>query len=175
MISAPGFFPSFPEIMLPLLRHIRTKEEGEDFRGHVAELEAALFRSDSKGLESILRAKFSENMAEAMRTIFQHPEFINHPEAMRTFFKDLMRMLESLPLLKLTLAFRPTEAMTDRLHDWVSQNLGNGILLDIGYDPSILGGARMIVGGKYKQIILAQMITDVLAKENTAIKKIIYQ
>lgn len=159
--------------MVPFLKSIRTKDERDDLCEHVEELETALFRADSNGLENILRKRFSEELATAMRNMFEHPELKNNPDALKMFFQDIKEILEKLPILKLTLSFRPTEDMIGRLHDWTQKNLRTGVALDISYDGLMLGGARMIFYGKYKEMTLSQMITDVFKKEKTAIKDMI--
>jgi F0F1-type ATP synthase delta subunit len=104
-----------------------------------------------------------------MRDICARPEFKNNSEALRMFFHDVKDTLDAFVLLKLTIAFKPSEEMINRLHEWTRQNLGAGAVLDIGYDASILGGVRVIFSGRYKEMTLAQMITDAMVKE----KKII--
>ena len=160
---------TIPEKMLPILKDLRTKDERDLLRNQLDELEAALFKADHKVTEGILKSHFPEHLASTMRGIIASDEFAKNPEALRTFFKDLEDVIDKLPFLKLSIAFKPPEEMIVRLHDWTEQNLGPGIVIDINYDGSMLGGARIIFGGKYKEMTLAQMITDVLAKEKTAV------
>ncbi len=162
-----------PDSMMPLLRTIRTKDERDDLQEQVKELEASLFRADPKGLENVLHSRFSEITAAAMREILARAELKDNSAALRAFFQELKTVLDQLVLLKLSLAFKPTEEMFDKLHDWTQKNLGVGVVTDISFDRSMLGGARIIFGGKYKEMTLAQMITDVLKKEEPQIRELI--
>ena len=160
---------TIPEIMMPILRDVRTKDERELLRDQIGELEAALFRSDPKATERILTSHLPEDLANAMRNVLAAPQFKDSPEVLRKFFQDLRDMIDKLPLLKLSIAFKPTEEMISRLHGWTQEHIGPGIVLDINYDSLMLGGARIIFGGKYKEMTLAQIITNVLAKEKTTV------
>ena len=160
---------TIPEIMVPLLRDVRTKDEKDILHDQIAKLEATLFRSDPTGIEKILTSQFPEELVSAMRNIIHDPLFKDNPEALKNFFKDLRDTTDKLPLLTLIIACKPTEEMIIRFHKWTQENLGLGIVLDMSYDGSILGGARIIFGGRYKEMTLAQMITDVFKKEKTAV------
>ena len=164
---------TIPEIMVPLLATIRTKDERDNLREQVKELEATLFRADPKGIENVLRSRFSETTAGAMRKILARAELKDNPAALRAFFQELKDVLDQMLLLKVSLAFTPTEDMFDKLHEWTQKNLGVGVVTDISFDRSMLGGARIIFGGKYKEMTLAQMITDVLKKEEPQIRELI--
>ena len=164
---------TIPETMIPILAGLRTQSERDQLREQVGELEAALFRSDPKGIEKILTSHLPEYLAVAMRSLLASPAFQDNPEALRKFFQDLRETIDKLPILKVNIAFKPTEEMIARLHEWAQKNLGLGVVLDIGYDGLMLGGARIIFGGRYKEMTLAQMITDVFAKEKTTILKMI--
>ena len=148
---------------------MRTKDERDFLHDQIPNLEAALFRADPHATERILSTNFPEHTANAMRNILHDPQFKNNPEDVRKFFHDLQNTIGKMAVLKLGIAFKPTEGMIAKLHEWTDKNLGPGIVLDISYDALMLGGARIIFGGRYKEMTLAQMITDTLAKEKTAI------
>ena len=160
---------TIPDIMAAVVRGVRTKDERDMLREQINELEAALFHSDPKIFDDILTARLPKNTTDAMREIFARPEFKGNTQALRNFFQNLRDTLDTFSLLKINIAFKPSEQMIDRLHEWTQQNLGLGVALDINYDGSILGGARIIFGGKYKEMTLAQMITDALGKEKIAV------
>lgn len=164
---------TIPDIMIPLVRMIRTKEEKDTLRDQMIALEATFFRPESEDFETILKTRLPKHIAAAMRNIFSQPSLKDNPGAVKEFFQNLKDMIDALPLLKLSLSFNPSEEMIGRLHEWVEENLGIGILLDISYDTLILGGARIIFQGRYKELTLSQMITDVLAKEKTNVLKLI--
>ena len=159
--------------MVPLLRTIRTKDERDDLHEQIKELEAVLFKADPKGLENVLHSRFSETRAGAMREIIARPEFKDNSAALRVFFQEFKKVLDEVLLLKISMAFTPTEEMFEKLHEWTQKNMGVGVVTDISFDRSMLGGARIIFGGKYKEMTLAQMITDVLKKEEPRIRELI--
>jgi len=160
---------TIPDICMPIVRNVRTKEERDMLAEEMSELEATLFRSGQEAFEKVLSTRLSERMASAMRDILGRQEFKNNSENLRIFFHDVKNVLDTFVPLRLTIAVKPSEEMIDRLHEWVQKNLGIGVILDIGYDGSIRGGARIIFNGRYREMTLAQMITDTLAKEKTTV------
>lgn len=152
-------------IVILVVRDVRTKDERDTLREDIGELEAALFRSSPDAFEKVLSARLPKRTALVIRDICTRPEFKNNREALRTFFHDVKNTLDSFLLLKLTLALKPSEEMINRLHEWTQQNLEVGVVLDIAYDASILGGVKIIFSGRYKEMTLAQMITETMAKE----------
>lgn len=161
------------DMYMPIVRYVRTKEERDMLGEEISELEAALFRSSPEAFEKVLSARLPKRIASAIRDILARPEFKDNSQNVRTFFHDVKNLLDAFVLFKLTIAIKPSEEMIDRLYEWVQENLGIGVVLDIGYDGSILGGARIIFNGRYKEMTLAQMITDILAKEKTRVMEMI--
>ena len=164
---------TIPDIIIPLIRMIRTKEEKDILRDQITMLEATLFRPESEDFENILKTKLPKHVAAAMRDILSQPQLKESPTAIKDFFQNVKDTIDTLPILKLSLAFSPSEEMIERLHEWIGKNLGIGVLLEISYDTLILGGARIIFQGRYKELTLSQMITDVLAKEKISVLKLI--
>jgi len=162
-----------PDILIPVIADIRTKEERDVLRDQISKLEAALYHADPEILEKILQTRIPETLAEKMRNMIDELKLRDHPEAIKKFFQDFYNALQQLPLMRIGIAFTPTEEMVTCMHQWTKDNLGQGIILDINFDRSILGGAKIIFAGRYKEMTLAQMINDVFIKEKSAIKKII--
>ena len=130
-----------PDSIIPVVRLIRTKEEKNLLREQIVQLERGLFTSDPKGLETRLKTYIPEHIANAIERITSLPSMKDSPEELKVFFQTLRSVIDELPVLNIDLGFKPTEAMIDRLHEWVRENIGIGIVLDIGYDAAILGGS----------------------------------
>lgn len=158
-----------PDIYIPIVRNVRTKDERDILREQLNELEATLFHSDASDFEKKLQTNLPKDVAIAMRDIVARPEFKDNLQALQTFFENFRNLLDAFVLLNINIAFKPSEEMIHRLHEWTQQNLGMGVVLDIGYDGSTLGGARIIFNGRYKEMTLAQMITDVLMREKSVV------
>ncbi len=156
-----------------ILNDVRTKEERDVLREQISELEAVSYRANAHAVEERLISYIPTHLAQIIKQIIESPELKDNPEVMKIFFKDLEHALGALPLLRISMAFKPTEAMITRLHEWTKKNLTSAIILDMSYDGSIFGGARIIFEGKYKEITLGQMITNVLEREKGVIIKMI--
>jgi len=75
------------------------------------------------------------------------------PETKITTKREVNELLDKLrrcKSIKLTIAFQPDDATIALYSDWIKKNVNQDILLDLQFDRSIVGGARIIAGGKYK-------------------------
>ena len=158
---------------MPIVRDARTKDERDTLREQIGELEVALFRSSPDAFDKVLSTRLPERLASVMRDICAGSEFKNNPGALKIFLRDVQHTLDSFLLLKLTLALKPSEEMITGLYGWTLQNLGMGVVLDIEYEASILGGARIIFNGKYKEMTLAHLITETMAKERVVVMEML--
>ncbi|HSX08609.1 MAG TPA: F0F1 ATP synthase subunit delta, partial [Candidatus Saccharimonadales bacterium] len=75
------------------------------------------------------------------------------PESKITIKREVNELLDKLrrcKSIKLTIAFQPDDATIALYSDWIKKNVNPDILLDLQFDRSIVGGAQIISGGKYK-------------------------
>ncbi len=57
------------------------------------------------------------------------------------FLKDLVSFLQNLPIVKVTIAFDPTQSLIVKLSNQLSGFVGNKVILDLVIDGSVIGGA----------------------------------
>jgi hypothetical protein len=50
--------------------------------------------------------------------------------------------------------------MLKKIHKWITENSGNGKIIDWAVDDNIIGGARITSEGKYADCTLNQVWTD---------------
>ena len=74
--------------------------------------------------------------------------------------KDLIKKFK---VIKLTLAFDPTGKTIENIHEFVSENLGIGYILDIEVDENVLAGAAIMFNGKYKDFTLRKTLEEAFA------------
>lgn len=82
----------------------------------------------------------------------------------KRFLLDLVSYLKTLPVLKLTLAFTPTNTFLERLSNQISTIVGIKTLLDVLVNEYIVGGAIFEFKGKISKQTLDEQLEGVLRK-----------
>ena len=150
---------------LALLNYARTKEERDELIELLTILDQSLVSGGEGALEHTLTQNIPQEIADALKEVMTHSGLARNGAETRALLKDLVALLNALPLLKMDLACRPTEEMIAHLYGWVGEHVGAGTVMDIGYDASLIGGARISYNGRYKEVTLAQAITAALSQE----------
>lgn len=78
----------------------------------------------------------------------------------RNFLLELEKRLENFKFLKLTICFEPTPEQLANIMEWVNKNLAQGILLEINYDSSLVGGAIVEFEGKYGDFTIKRKLEE---------------
>lgn len=97
---------------------------------------------------------------------------INNMDIVAGFFSGLKELLKKLQVIKLVLAFCPSQKMLENIHNFVTENIGSGYVLEIEILDEVLGGAIVIFNGKYADFTLKKEIEENFANKNTEIIKL---
>ena len=77
--------------------------------------------------------------------------------------------IKNLKIAKITLAIDPSEDTISLISDWINKNLGDGIILDLSKDESILGGVIISIDGVYKDQSLKKNLEELFIKRKSEI------
>lgn len=141
-----------------------------DMRGLLRILDdlALVERSLFRGKEGLISEKARDYTSGSILLLFEEIEKIGLEPAsdkkQLEFIKDLVIYLKSLPLVKLTLAFSPTNTFIEKISGQVSAQLGKKTLLDILVNEYVVGGAIFEYNGKISKQTLDTQLEVVLAK-----------
>lgn len=115
------------------------------------------------------------NTAEKIKKTFAKNNLdANDKNIVAGFFSDLKELLKKLKVIKLVLAFNPSQKMLENLHNFVEENIGAGYILDIEILDEVLGGAIVMFNGRYSDFTLKKTIEETFANKNTEIQKFIH-
>ena len=78
------------------------------------------------------------------------------------FLKDLITYLQSLPVVKVTVAFEPTHSFVMKLNNRLSEFLGKKGILELTIDENVIGGAGFEFNGKMSDQTLKYKLHDEL-------------
>lgn len=140
------------EIIKHFIDKIITKEDLIFFLQEINSLEKFVFEKEKnfffKKLEEVFGKEFKDF-------------FLSQPLEEQLFlFKKIKEEFQNLPQLKLEIAFQPDRGFILRLKKWLDEEVGQGIILDIFFDPDVVGGAIVEYQGKYFDFSLGKEIDN---------------
>jgi len=152
-------------IYYDLLKALRTVQEAEQFLREIDNLAANLFRTKGNSFEENLKRISNSNLAFLLREALTKNKInLEDMQAIENFLSGLKSEIKKLKVLKLEIAFDPSDETVSNISNWVAENIGNGIILDINTDLSLIGGAIITFEGKYKDLSLKKRFDDIFQK-----------
>lgn len=127
-------------------------------------VERSLFR----GREGTISAKARDFTNSSILGIFEEIEKAGleptQEQKQVKFLKDLAQYLRSLPTVRVTLAFAPTNTFLEKLASQMSSYMGRKTILDLLVNEYIVGGAVFEFGGKISRETLDSKLEEALGK-----------
>ncbi len=153
-----------------LLALIKTTVEAQHVLLQIDILLTRLYIIERATPEEIVAKYISHDLALSLEQCFKK-NGISWEDQKQTkeFLLGLKRAIESVKVLKLTIAFQPDSHMVGLFSSLVRTELGAYILLDFASDRSIMGGAIISFQGVYKNFTLKKRIADVFEKDKEKI------
>lgn len=145
-----------------ILKSLRTVEEAEEFSSQIDILLKNLFKTQAQPLEESLKKLIDLKTSGIIKQAIKDKD-INPSDhaAIENLLSDIKKEIQKLKVLKLCLAFDPTAEIIEDIFDWVLKNIGNGIILDIEKDESIIGGAIIVFEGRYKDLTIRKRFEEI--------------
>lgn len=159
-------------IYFDILKQIKTLDRAQELINEIDILMSSLFKAKPHAFEESLR-EVSAYTSQAVTTGLKNKIEFNDKSAIKEFLNSLKGKIQKLKILKLSLAFIPSESMIDTLFSWVSKNLAKGVVLDIEEDKTIIGGANIAFEGKYKDLSVRKTLEEIFENKREEIIKAI--
>jgi F0F1-type ATP synthase delta subunit len=144
---------------------IKTKDKLDKYLEQIEEATRWIY----KGGNVPLSEKIKQNVGEEFRqTIAELEESGSIPPARRAqsdFFEKLAKALESLRVVKLVLAFLPSEEFLEKMIAWLEKQTGEKAVFDISVKEEIIGGAIFEYEGEYRDYTFGSKLDSVLESE----------
>jgi hypothetical protein len=87
----------------------------------------------------------------------------------KQYLKDLLTQIKDTKILKLVIGFQPTPQNITEVANWVKKDLGPEVVIDLSYQPDLIGGAVVTWQGKFFESSVKQKFTQYIP---TAMAKI---
>ena len=157
-------------ILNDILGDIKTVAELDNFLAEIENVLASLFKVKNKSIDQILDKMVGKSTADTLRKLIEKNKIdSSNFSSLEKLLNDLKEDLKKMKILKISLAIDPSKEQIDHIFDWVKENLGKGIILDIDKDESILGGAVISFNGQYKDFSLKRTLEEIFKSKKTEI------
>lgn len=160
-----------------ILAWIITTDDAFNFTAEIDLLVNQLFSNSSRpprgeagNPQEILSSSFSHTFVVAISKAFTAASISwdDHKTA-KDFLLGLKDAIRRLKIMKLTIAFKPTQQFLAFISHRIENDVNEHIILDIGYDPMIIGGALIIFEGAYKNLTLPRLVGRVFEEHKDKI------
>lgn len=147
-----------------LLQQVHTTSDLRLLLREIDTLHSGLYRTANRSWEELLRAAVRPQTARIAATWTGDKGKIL--DAVKT-------AAQRLRVLRLTLGFVPPQALVEELAGWVKQHVAANVILDVSFDPLVVGGAVVDFEGKYADLSLRPALDQVLVDSHERILKLL--
>ncbi len=159
------------DLVKKILSAIRTVSEREYMESGLDVLRESLYRSFPDEFNAVLRTKFEARIGDMLKQFFSKPSYMRNPILIAADIDAISKAIRAMRVLRLEVGLEPSEDVISRVAGWVAGNVGSDIALDIVHFPNVVGGARIVFQGKYKENTLDEMIQRVFDTKRGMIEK----
>lgn len=146
-----------------LIELTKTTEDVVSLQEEMDLILQSLFHVEVYKLEEVLEKFVRVRVATEINRIIKMNPTANKEE-IKALLSKAYRTICALPIIKLSLAFEPSETIINNLSFWARQNLEPGVLLDLSLDRSIIGGVVISYKGKFFDFSLKNKIREIFEK-----------
>lgn len=157
------------EAMREILVSIHTSDERDRTYHGIEAMEESFYRSQPEALDERLWELFPENVKRVLRSVISRPPYDQNRAQAGEFLRALKARLKTMLVIKLDLAFSPQARVLDKITRWIKENVAEDAIAEIGLDRTIVGGARMVFGGRYLEETLEKLLLREFEENRTII------
>ena len=147
-------------IYFDIITSLKTIQEANSLIENIDSLMLIFFKSEKISIKEALGSINTGFASEVMQVFEKNNLDINNRDSVTDFFAKLKGLIKKFEVIRLVLAFDPTNKTIENIHNFVKETLGIGYILDIEVSQSILAGAIVIFNGKYIDYSLKKRIED---------------
>jgi hypothetical protein len=148
------------EVDDPIFRVCRTTWERRKLINELRDIEKRLYSSEMVDIKEIIKDVSRESTYDiVLRVVGSDPAKYQNRIAAMT------QALMNIPELELVLAFEPALGLIQRIFNKVTQAVKQPLILDIHYEPFLIGGAALTYAGRYGDYSVRQKIEKLIQTE----------
>jgi F0F1-type ATP synthase delta subunit len=112
--------------------------------------------ADEFGIEK--RDKFMELLRDSKMTNASN-------DTLKALLQNMQETVKKLPILSLSIAFEPTEAVLKSFLEWCLFTLNRQVIIDLEVDRNLIAGATINFNGKFKDYSIKPLLTEIIKRE----------
>lgn len=141
-----------------ILANVRTRQEADLLVSELEGLLEKLYSSQSGDFDKALGKQVRPGVAIEIKKALQL-QTVDREK----FLRGLIEAVKKLKVVRLTLAFEAREDLVEAISDWLLTHLpGQGVILDLSDDKSILGGALVSYEGMFGDFSLKKSLDEIV-------------
>lgn len=156
-------------IYFDIITSLKTKEELDQLSSEIDSLLVSIFETRNQSFDSALRTISIKTARKITEALTKNSIDTTNKELIRNFLEGIKKLLGKFKTIRLIIAFELSGQAIENIHNWVSLNLGEGYILDIETNKSLLGGAIIVFNGKYKDLTIKKSLEDVFSTKKEEI------
>jgi len=143
---------------------IRTKEELIFFLEEIARVRQIIFRDKEVSLSKKIEGKVNGELKKFLESLEKEGIISGSRERQSAFLEKLGKELQSLPEIRLEIAFPPDDDFLNKISQWLEKKLDQKIILDLTINPKVVGGAIIEYQGNWREFSLAKEIDQLISQ-----------
>lgn len=150
---------------IDLFGYVYTQQDLMSFYKEIDQIMTHMFMGNGnveKTLDSILSP---EKKTAILSYLKQEKVRMENPVDVKVALSNIQKMGNTLPVVKLKLAFEPTGKIIKNISYWFTRRLGQKVILDFSLERHAIGGAFISFGGLYKDYTIKTKIDKYFDKQ----------
>lgn len=148
---------------LPITSFLYSVEDRSFMLGKLAILEQGAF-STKQSFEEQVHEQFSLPVAEALLHAMTEANIASSSApAVQKFIKAQIETVKSLPVVRLRVAFNPSNDMVKNISKWLDLFSSDKMLVEVIVDPAVIGGVAIELDGTYSDYSLKKLLQEKLS------------
>ena len=149
-----------------ILNKLRTLEDKEKLLLEIEILLSGLYEEKGLGFNSLLQNRIRGWVSSYLTEELSKPDVDKE-----AFLRGLEKELKSLKDVYLTLAYEPTQDQIDTIASFIRQSTGGKIILNLSYDPQLIGGVEIIYEGVFRDFSFKRIFEKEFEEDREEILK----
>lgn len=154
------------KIFQDFAKGIKTTEEIAILLDEISQAQKNVFKERGRTLIEKLKGKVSEEFEKFLEKLERENLIPRDSEGQFLFFEKFKKYLRGLPKIKLEIAFLPSDEFLNKISQWLKMQFNRKIILDLIFNPKIVGGAVIEFEGKYFDFSVSKEIDKIFEKKS---------
>ncbi len=144
---------------------IITTEELNFILQEINQIHNLVFKETNKLLSKKLDEIKNQKLKTALEKWEKDKIISNIPSQQAQFLEDLKKYLQQIPQIRMQVARPLPSGFLKKLALWFQKETGKKIILEVIFDPKVVGGVALEYQGKYYNLSLAKEIDKIIEEK----------